>query len=127
MTRSVPDPRPAARSAAVLSKAAVRAADQLGLRQAELAKVLGLSAATASRLKAGTWQLAANSKAWELATAFVRIYRSLSAITGGGRQAMRAWLHSGNQALGGEPAERIQSAEGLISVLHYLDAARGRI
>lgn len=127
MTRAAPDPRTAARSAAVLSKAAVRAAEQLGLRQAELARVLGLSAATASRLKAGTWQLAANSKAWELATAFVRIYRSLSAITGGGTQAMREWLHSGNQALGGEPAARIQSAEGLISVLHYLDAARGRI
>jgi hypothetical protein len=120
-------PAPEARSAAVLSKAAVRAADQLGLRQSDLARVLGLSAATASRLKAGTWQLSAGSKSWELATAFVRVYRSLAAITGGGTQPMRQWLHSGNQALGGEPAERIQSAEGLISVLHYLDAERGRI
>ncbi len=118
---------PQARSAAVLSKAAVRAADQLGLRQAELAKVLGLSPATASRLRAGSWQLPAGSKAWELAAAFVRVYRSLAAITGGGIQPMRQWLHSGNEALGGEPALRIQSAEGLISVLHYLDAARGRI
>ncbi|HTX25283.1 MAG TPA: MbcA/ParS/Xre antitoxin family protein [Steroidobacteraceae bacterium] len=116
-----------AQRAAVLSKAAVRAADQLGLRQGDLARVLGLSAATASRLRAGTWQLSAHSKAWELATAFVRVYRSLAAITGGGTQAMRDWLHSGNEALGGEPAERIRSAEGLISVLHYLDAARGRI
>jgi transcriptional regulator with XRE-family HTH domain len=117
---------PETSSAAVLSKAAVRAADQLGLRQSELAKVLGLSAATASRLRAGTWQLSAGSKPWELATAFVRVYRSLSAITGGGTEAMRRWLHSGNEALGAEPAERILSAEGLISVLHYLDAARGR-
>ncbi len=120
-------PAPEARSAAVLSKAAVRAADQLGLRQSDLAKVLGLSAATASRLRAGTWQLSAGSKPWELATAFVRVYRSLAAITGGGMQPMRQWLHSGNAALGGEPAARIQNAEGLISVLHYLDAARGRI
>ena len=128
MTRpAAPSSRTDPRTAAVLSKAAVRAADQLGLRQVDLARVLGLSAATASRLKAGTWQLPANSKAWELATAFVRVYRSLSAITGGGTEAMRRWLHSTNQALGGEPAERIQSAEGLISVLHYLDAARGRI
>ena len=117
---------PEAASTAVLSKAAVRAADQLGLRQSELAKVLGLSAATASRLRAGTWQLSAGSKPWELATAFVRVYRSLSAITGGGTDAMRRWLHSGNEALGAQPAERILSAEGLISVLHYLDAARGR-
>jgi Protein of unknown function (DUF2384) len=122
-----PDLRTDARSATVLSKATVRAADQLGLRQGDLAKVLGLSAATASRLWAGTWQLSAQSKAWELATAFLRVYRALAAITGGGTQAMRAWLHSGNQALGGQPAERILSAEGLISVLHYLDAVRGRI
>jgi hypothetical protein len=131
MSPSPPRPAPDAstdpRSAAVLSKAAVRAADQLGLRQGDLARVLGLSAATASRLKAGTWQLSTDTKAWELATAFVRIYRSLSALTGGGTQAMRDWLHSANRALGAEPAERILSAEGLISVLHYLDAARGRI
>jgi hypothetical protein len=110
-----------------LSKAAVRAADQLDLRQVDLAKILGLSAATTSRLRAGTWRLPSDSKSWELATVFVRLYRSLSAITGGDMQAMRAWLHSGNDAFGGEPAALILTAEGLISVLHYLDAARGRI
>ncbi len=114
-------------SAAVLSKATVRAADQLGLRQAQLAKLLGLSAATASRLAAGTWLLPEEGKAWELAATFVRVYRSLAAITGGQTQAMRDWLHSDNAALGGEPAQRILSAEGLIHVLQYLDAARGRI
>lgn len=116
-----------AEAAALLSKATVRASDQLGLRQADLARILGLSAATASRLCAGGWRLPSGSKAWELASAFVRVYRSLSAITGGDAQAMRAWLHSGNDAFGGEPAARLQSAEGLISVLHYLDATRGRL
>ncbi|MGH8150000.1 MAG: MbcA/ParS/Xre antitoxin family protein [Steroidobacteraceae bacterium] len=113
--------------AAVLSKATVRAAEQLDLRQAQLAKVLGLSAATTSRLAAGTWLLPEDSKAWELAAAFVRLYRSLAAVTGGKTQAMRDWLHSDNDSLGGEPARRILSAEGLIHVLQYLDAARGRI
>jgi transcriptional regulator with XRE-family HTH domain len=114
-------------AAAVLSKATVRAADQLGLRQTQLAKLLGLSTATASRLAAGTWLLPEDGKAWELAAAFVRLYRSLSAITGGKAQAMRDWLHSDNAALGGEPAQRILSAEGLVHVLQYLDATRGRI
>ncbi len=114
-------------TAAVLSKAAVRAADQLGLRQTQMARVLGLSAATTSRLTAGDWLLPQNSKSWELAAAFVRLYRSLSAITGGETQAMRDWLHSDNVALGGEPAQRILSAEGLIHVLQYLDTARGRV
>lgn len=114
-------------SAAVLSKATVRAAEQLDVRQAQLAKVLGLSAATTSRLAAGTWLLPQESKAWELAAAFVRLYRSLAAVTGGKAQSMRDWLHSANDALGGQPAERILTAEGLFHVVQYLDAARGRI
>ena len=114
-------------AAAVLSKATVRAAEQLEVRQAQLAKVLGLSAATTSRLAAGTWLLPQDSKSWELAAGFVRLYRSLAAVTGGKAQAMRDWLHSANDALGGEPAERILTAEGLFHVVQYLDAARGRI
>jgi hypothetical protein len=114
-------------AALVLSKATVRAAEQLDVRQAQLGKLLGLSAATISRLSAGTWHLQQDTKAWELAAAFVRLYRSLAAITGGKVQAMRDWLHSANAALGGEPAQRILTAEGLFHVVQYLDAARGRI
>lgn len=122
---AVPDD---AQAAAVLSKAVVRAGAKLELTQAELARVLGLSTATASRLAAGSWQLASDSKPWELAALFVRVYRSLDAITGGKPEAMRAWLHSANAALGGaEPARLIASTEGLVHVLHYLDAARSRI
>lgn len=115
------------RAAAVLSRATVRAAEQLDLPQRQLAQVLGVSAATTSRLAAGTWCLSEGSKTWELASAFVRLYRSLAAITGGGPQAMRAWLHSENDALGAPPVQRILSAEGLFDVVRYLDAARGRI
>lgn len=124
MALPAPDPHD---SAVVLSKATVRAAEQLDVRQAQLARVLGLSPATASRLAAGSWLLQQDSKAWELAAAFVRLYRSLAAITGGRTQAMRDWLHSANDALGAEPARRILTAEGLFHVVQYLDAVRGRI
>lgn len=117
----------AAGAPAVLSKAVVRAAERLGLTQAQLARVLGLSTATASRLAAGSWQLAPDSKPWELAALLVRVYRSLDAITGGKTDAMQAWLHSGNAALGGEPARLIAGTEGLVHVLQYLDASRSRI
>jgi transcriptional regulator with XRE-family HTH domain len=123
----LPLPATATDPSTVLSKAAVRASRELGLRQADLARVLGLSAATASRLDSGAWRLAPDSKAWELAAAFVRVYRSLAAITGGKSEAMRAWLHSQNDALGAVPAQRLLMAEGLFSVLNYLDAARGRL
>ncbi|WP_022974827.1 antitoxin Xre/MbcA/ParS toxin-binding domain-containing protein [Nevskia ramosa] len=120
-------PAAASEAAPVLSKAVVRAAGRLALSQVQLAKALGLSPATASRLNAGTWTLAPDSKPWELATLLVRVYRSLDAITGGKVEAMQAWLHSGNSALGGEPAKLLGSCEGLIHVLQYLDASRSRI
>lgn len=113
--------------AQVLSKAAVRAAQRLDLTQAQLARVLGLSPATTSRLAAGSWTLPPDSKAWELATVLVRIARSLDAITGGRVEAMHAWMHGDNRAFSMPPAQRMLGAEGLIDVLHYLDAARSRI
>lgn len=120
---SVPKPD----AAAVLSKAVVRASLRLGLTQAQLARVLGLSTATASRLAGGSWQLVPDSKPWELAAVLVRICRSLDAITGGNAEAMRAWLHSENAALGHAPVRLITTTEGLIHVLQYLDASRSRI
>ncbi len=118
---------PAPDAADVLSKAVVRAAERLRLPQAQLARTLGLSPATASRLHAGSWRLSPDTKPWELAALLVRVYRSLDAITGGKTDAMQAWLHSGNAALGGEPAKLLGNCEGLIDVLHYLDASRSRI
>jgi hypothetical protein len=89
--------------------------------------MLGLSASSMSRLTAGRWQIPPNGKSWELAAAFVRLYRSLSAITGGQPQAMRDWLHSYNAAFQDVPANRMLQTEGLIHVVHYLDAARARL
>lgn len=113
-------------AAVTLSKAVARAALLLALNQAQLAKVLGLSAPTASRLIAGQWQLAPDSKPWELATLLIRVFRSLDALTGGDSDARRAWLESHNLALSATPHSLMLQAEGLVRVLHYLDAARAR-
>jgi len=113
---------------ATLTKAVVRAAGLLQIKQAELARLLGVSPASASRLFAGTFQLdPTRHKEWELALLFVRLYRSLDAIVGHGQQA-RAWLRGENAGLeGARPSELIGTAEGLVRVVHYLDAYRGRI
>ncbi|HEX8885807.1 MAG TPA: antitoxin Xre-like helix-turn-helix domain-containing protein, partial [Noviherbaspirillum sp.] len=59
---SQPDP------AATLSKAVRNVASLLELRQNSLARILGISAATASRLCAGSYQLSPErGKEWELA------------------------------------------------------------
>ena len=56
----------------------------------------------------------------------MRVFRSLDSILASEDRA-KAWLRSENTALGARPIELITRAEGLVSVLHYLDAARGRI
>ncbi|HEY4447601.1 MAG TPA: antitoxin Xre/MbcA/ParS toxin-binding domain-containing protein [Steroidobacteraceae bacterium] len=120
-------PRPAADPAATLSKATVRAARFLALAQSDLAPVLGVSAATLSRLANGQRQLEPGSKPWQLAALFVRLFRALDAIVGSDDAAAQAWLRSENSALGGVPLQLIQEPAGLVRAVDYLDAARARI
>jgi len=120
-------PRPAADSTSTLSRATVRAARFLGLAQAELAPVIGVSPATLSRLANGQRQLEPGSKPWQLAALFVRLFRSLDAIVGSDDAAAQAWLRSENRALGGVPLELMRDPAGLVRTVDYLDAARARI
>lgn len=121
-----PVPSAAARSK-VLAKATVRAASLLGLSQADLAPMLGVSRATVSRIAAGTYALAPEQKTWELAALFVRLFRSLDALVGSNETQARAWLNSENAALGAVPRSLLSTAEGLVRVVQYLDAARGEV
>jgi transcriptional regulator with XRE-family HTH domain len=113
--------------AAVLTKAVTNAARLLDISQARVAQALGVSEATASRMFSGKYLLEpGRGKEWELAALLVRLFRSLDSLLAS-EEKSRAWLNSESTALGGRPIELITRAEGLVSVLHYLDAARGRI
>lgn len=113
--------------AAVLSKAVVRAARLLGLTQRDVAAALGISEATTSRMFAGKYQLSRErAKEWELAVLLVRLFRSLDALWGHEASA-RTWLTSENLALGARPADLVRTVEGMVRVVAYLDAARGRL
>jgi hypothetical protein len=105
----------------------VRAARFLGLAQADLAPVIGVSTATLSRLVNGQRQLEPGSKPWQLAALFVRLFRSLDAIVGSDDAAAQAWLRSENSGLGGVPLDLIREPAGLVRTVDYLDAARARI
>lgn len=111
----------------VLAKATVRAAQFLGVPQSDLASIIGVSEATASRLANGQKALEPKSKPWQLAALFVRLFRSLDAIVGSDDTAARAWLRSENNALGGVPLELLHDAAGLVRAVDYLDAARARL
>ncbi len=121
--------KPAAKAAsapAVLSKAVARAAERLGISRSLLAKVLGLSPSTITRLYAGDYLLEQNRKEWEFGLLFVRAFRSLDSIVGEETTA-RKWLVSDNRGLNGRPIDLISNTEGLVRVVHYLDASRGLV
>lgn len=91
-----------------------------------MAEVLGTSEASVSRLSAGR-TIDPGSKEGELALLFLRLYRSLDALVGGDESRARAWLGAENEHVGGVPVERIRHVEGLVDVVQYLDALRGRL
>lgn len=110
----------------VLSKAVARAAERLNVSRSLLARVLGVSPATITRLYKGNYLLEQERKEWEFALLFVRVFRSLDSILGDEGTA-RKWLNSENRGLNGRPIELIRSTEGLVRVVQYLDASRGLV
>ena len=125
MPRALPTPKPEPRL--VLTGAVLRACALLEITQSSLARILGLSPSTVSRMANGTYRLDDQKKEWELGALFVRLFRSLDAVIGSNDTAARGWLTGQNTALAGRPIELIRSTEGLVRVVQYLDAARGRL
>jgi hypothetical protein len=111
---------------AVVAKAALRAAEDLQLSDAVLAKVIGVSAPTIWRLRRSGRMIDPAHKEGELALIFLRMYRGLQALLGGDSENCRRWLKAENAHLGGVPSELIQTVGGLVNVTQYLDAMRGK-
>lgn len=124
-TSRLPDPEERRRR--ILTSAAVKAADLLDVQQRLLARVLGVSPASVSRMRSGAYFLDPQRKEWDLALLFVRLYRSLDSITAGREADARAWLHSENRALGARPADLLSDVTGLVHTVDYLDSIRGRV
>lgn len=120
LAQTNPDP------AAVLAKALLNAAEQLGLKQAELAAVLGIHRTAISRLKQNP-ALDPKSKQGELALLLIRIARALYSLTGGDKDWIKHFMHNPNQVTGGIPAKQMESIQGLMQVLNFVDALRGKI
>jgi DNA-binding XRE family transcriptional regulator len=117
--------RPAITSdVAVVSKAALRAAERLKLTNKALAQIIGVSEATVSRMKRGEYRLEGGQKPFELAILFVRMFRSLDAMVGGDDNVAAAWLTNRNLVLQDVPIALIRSVSGLTNVIQYLDARR---
>jgi hypothetical protein len=109
-----------------VSRALLRAAEALELNGQTMARVVGVSGASWSRLAAGQRTVNPTSKEGELALLFLRLFRSLDALVGGDAEKARAWLRARNIHLSAVPLECIQSVAGLVRVDEYLDAVRGK-
>lgn len=118
------NPLPKADAGFVLAKATIRASDLLGMSGAALARVIGVSEPTVSRLAKGARGLDPDSKEGQLSLLLVRVYRSLDALVGTDGEKRVAWMRSPHKALGGKPVELIERPDGLVATLNYLDGMR---
>lgn len=123
-TRAASQPKT---DAQVLSSALIRVAEFWGLSNAKLGTVLGLSPATASRLRGGKSLLDPASKSFEAGQFLLRLFRGLDALMGSDDDASRRWLANTNLDLGARPLDLIDSFKGLITVCDYVDAHRARV
>lgn len=112
--------------AAVLGKALLNSANQLGLKPTELGAALGLHRSGISRLKSNP-SLDPASKQGEIAMMIIRITRALHALTGGDSAWMQHFMHTPNKETGGIPAEQIATLTGLTTVLRFTDAIRAKV
>ena len=106
----------------VLAQALLAAGRELGLTQADLGRIVGRDRTALSRRT-----LEPDSKSGELALLVIRACRSLHVLVGGEQRQMRHWMHTPNLHLGGVPAELARTVPGLMRVVEYLDALRGRV
>jgi Protein of unknown function (DUF2384) len=109
-------------AAGVLTRALVKAGRELGLTQSELGSIVGRDRTALSR-----GALEPDTKSGELALLLIRAYRALFVLVGGDPRQMKHWMHTHNHHVGGVPAEVVRSVPGLVRVVEYLDAIRGRV
>jgi len=108
--------------AGVLAEAFGNAGKLLGMTQAELGKIIGKNRSAISR-----GRIDPNSKDGELALLFIRCFRALYVLVGGDAEQMRHWMRTANLHTAGVPAEQVMSVQGLVAVVEYLDAMRGKL
>jgi len=127
MTMATVQLAPEANQNRILSEAVVRVAGCWQLTNEQLGAILGLSPATASRLRSGGFQLDRSGKAFELGQYLIRLFRSLDALMGSDDRAAISWLKTANLDLGGRPIDLIRSIRGLGDVTDYVDDYRAQV
>lgn len=113
--------------ARVLTKAVLNVAHFYHLSGKDLSNIIGISEASVSRLSQGKKWISPETKEGEMAVLLVRVYRSLNALLGNNHTKAQLWLKSDNHYLQNKPLELLKTISGLVAVLSYLDAMRGKL
>ena len=106
----------------ILAEGYLNAGKALGFKTCDLGEILGKDRTALSRNK-----LDPHSKTGEIALMFIRIYRSLFELMGGNTDQMQHWMHTRNLQTGGVPSEQLKTLVGLVTVMEYLDALKGKL
>ncbi len=105
----------------VLATAVLNAARSMGVTQDELGDIIGKNRTTIAR------GIDPASKSGELALMLVRCYRALSVLVGGDTTEIKHWFTTPNKHVGGVPKDVAANVAGLVTVMRYLDAIRGKV
>ena len=98
----------------------------INITNQDLSDILGPHRNTITRqLQSG--ELEPKSKQGQLALLLIRAYRSLFTLNGGNKKAMIHWLKTDNYHIQGIPLEAMKDVGGLVRVVNYLDAMRGKV
>ena len=108
-------------SPALLTKALLRAADQLDLA-ADLSPLLQMPEAEAAQLQAGSRLLDPDKAEWASALKIVGLFRTMIELLGTVERA-KAWLGTPNETLGARPIELLRTPDAEL-VYRYLGAVR---
>ncbi len=113
--------KPSVDRAFVLGEAVLNAGAKLGLSPEEVGKIIGRNRTTIVRN--GVDPCTPNG---QLALLLVRIYRGLYVLVGGRDDEMQHWMQTKIRTLQAVPVEMIHDVAGLVRVVEYIDALRGK-
>lgn len=111
----------------VLTRAILKLAHFYELSGKELSAIVGISEASITRLYQGKKTISPDSKEGEMTLLLLRLYRSLNSLVGNNHQKARLWLQNHNHYFNDIPLTHIKTITGLVEVVNYLDAIRGKL
>lgn len=115
MTQQKPSPSD------LVTNGVIKACDDLDINGATVARIIGISTASVSRMRNGTWKFQEGSKSYELAIALLRMHLALKRKMRDNLDRMRGWLRATDATLGSAPIDHLNRIQGLFRVIFLLE------